>query len=151
MRLVQELDLDRQVEPFNRNRLSARVEGAEVLDLVHQAADLLQNIEDRAAATQACALEIAQQAAEQLQSAESRIRELQSEARAANVRANEAEQMLRAAQSEIAAWANRLSTTQERARNAEARVIEAEKMLIKVEDAIRNRLLSRRQSLAAAA
>ena len=75
----------------------------------------------------------------------------ESEVKAANARANEAEQMMRAAQSEIAAWTNRLSVTEERARQAEARVIEAEKLLIRVEDAIRNQLLSKRQKMAVAA
>ena len=101
---------------------------------------------------------LARQATEQLDSAESRIREMQSlqqateaEAKAANARANEAEQMLREARSEIAALENRLSTSEVRARSAEARFIEAEKILIRVEDAIRNQLLSKRDTLAVAA
>ena len=68
---IQDRDLDRQVAQFRRNRPSAQAEGAAVLlDLVNQAADVLQSIEDRAAATEARAQYLAHQAAEQLQSAE---------------------------------------------------------------------------------
>ena len=158
MQPLQERDPDRLVAQFKPNRPSVQADGATVLDLIHQAANLLQSVEDRAAATEARALTLARQATEQLDSAESRIREMQSlqqateaEAKAANARANEAEQMLREARSEIAALENRLSTTEVRARNAEARFIEAEKILIRVEDAIRTQLLSKRDTLAVAA
>ena len=84
MGLTQEQQRDRSGSPervesvvhFRRNRPSTETEAATAIDLVHQAAEVLQSIEDRAAATEARAHGLARQAAEQLQLAESRMRAL---------------------------------------------------------------------------
>src|SRR5258706_8354793 len=98
MGLTQEQQRDRSRSPaavesvvhFRRNRPSTETEAATAIDLVHQVAEVLQSIEDRAAATEARAHGLARQAAEQLQLAESRMRALESAQRAAEAAANEA-------------------------------------------------------------
>ena len=154
-RLSAELE---QVVHFRRNRPPTETKAVTAIDLVYQAAEVLQSIEDRSAAAEARTHALARQAAEQLQLAETRIRALESaqreaEAKAneANARADEAEQMVRATESQVAAMGDRLSTAEQRARNAEVRAIEAEKILIRVEDAIRNQLLVKRQTFESAA
>lgn len=122
------------------------------IDLVNQAAEMVRSIEDHAAETTARAHGLAQKASAQLEFAHSRIRVLETaqsaaedRCNAADARAAEAEQTVRQSQAEIAALEERLSAADQRARNAEARVIEAEKVLKRVEDSIRNKLLSKRQ------
>ena len=132
--------------------LRTETESVTAIDLVNQAAEMVQSIEDHAAETTARAHGLAQKASEQLEFAHSRIRALESaqsatedRCKAANARAAEAEQMVRQSKAEIAAMEERLSAADHRVRNAEARVIEAEKVLKRVEDSIRNKLLSKRQ------
>jgi hypothetical protein len=132
--------------------LPAEAGGVMAIDLVNQAAEMVQSIEDHAAETAARAQGLAQKASEQLEFANSRIRVLEAAQIAAEDRCNasdartaEAEQMIRQSRAEIAALEERLSAADHRARNAEARVIEAEKVLKRVEDSIRNKLLSKRQ------
>ena len=103
-------------------------------DLVNQAVDMFQSIEDRAAETNARALDLARRATEQLKLTERRTCALKSALSAADanlnqaqVRADEAEQAAIATQAQIASGAeDRLSTAEDRAGNAEARAIEAE-------------------------
>jgi chromosome segregation ATPase len=143
-------DMDNGVVRFRRNS-DMRDEGATAaIDLVYQAAELLQSIENRAAETTARAHALAEQAAEQLQSAEQRIRTLDAEKRAlehdlrqAYVRADEAEQAMRTIELQVADLTSRLAGAEQRARDREARTISAEKTLIRIEDAIRTQLLSR--------
>ena len=130
--------------------LHAETWGVTAVDLVNQAAEIVQSIEEHAAETTARAQDLAQKAVEQLEIAGSRIRALESaqsaleeRCRAANARAAEAEQMVRQSKAEIAAMEESLSGADRRARNAEARVIEAKKILSQVEDSIRNKLLSK--------
>ena len=108
--------------------------GVAAIDLVNQAAQVIQSIEDQAAETKMRAHDLARRAAEQLNFAERRIRALESAQSAAeaslneaNARADQAEQGTRIAQAQIAAIEDRLCTAEDRARNAEARAIEAEK------------------------
>jgi chromosome segregation ATPase len=125
------------------------------IDLVKQAASVMQSIEDRAAETMMRAQELAQRAKEQLNFARHRIRELEeaqvaAEARCndANARAEHAEQEIMTARAQMAAIGDRLRTTEDRAKNAEARAIEADRTLLRVEEALRTQLLARRPSLA---
>jgi hypothetical protein len=132
--------------------LPAETGSVMAIDLVNQAAEMVQSIEDHAAEATARAHGLAQKASEQLEFAQSRIRVLEQalgateeRCNAANGRAADAEQTVRRSQAEIAALEERLSAADHRARNAEARVAEAEKVLKRVEDSIRNKLLSKRQ------
>ena len=133
--------------------LSEYTGGVAAIDLVNQAAQVIQSIEDQAAETKMRAHDLARRAAEQLNFAERRVgSELaQSAAEAslneANARADQAEQGTRIAQAQIADIEDRLCTAEDRAKNAEARAIEAEKTLIRVEEAIRSQLLAKRQPL----
>jgi hypothetical protein len=132
--------------------LPAESASVTAIDLVNQAAAMVQSIEDHAAETTARAHGLAQKASDQLEFAQSRIRVLEQaqsaaedRCKAANARAAEAEQMIRQSKAEIAILEERLSAADHRARNAEARVAEAEKVLKRVEDSIRNKLLSKMQ------
>lgn len=122
-------------------------------DLVYQAAEVIQGIEDYAVEFAARGRELSRRAAEQLHSAEAKIRAFESSQRAtdaaikeAEARALEAEQLARAAQAQLSTMAERLSSADQRVRNAEARAVEAEKALIRVADAIRNQLLANQQT-----
>ena len=124
------------------------------LDLVQQAANLMQSIEDRAAETIMRAHELARRATEQFELAQRRIRDLERAQGAAearinemNARAEQAEQETRAAHAQIAAIADRLGNAEARAKNSEARAIEAERTLLRVEEALQTQLLARRQPL----
>ena len=148
--------LDSLDGPANIRRAirSEDARGVAAIDLVNQAAQMIQSIEDQAAETKMRAHDLARRATEQLNFAERRIRALESAQSAAeaslneaNIRADQAEQSTRIAQAQIADIEDRLCTAEDRARNAEARAIEAEKTLIRVEEAIRSQLLSKRQSL----
>jgi hypothetical protein len=127
---------------------------AAAIDLVDQAAQVVRCIEDDAAEITARANDLARRAAGQLNSAESQIRALELKQRAAEAnlkaahdRADEAEHKARAAEAQIATLEDRVFAAEQRATNAEARAIEAEKVLIRVEDAIRSQLLSKRHPL----
>ena len=144
-------DLADGVVPFWRPRTGAESEASAAIDLVYQAAEVLQSIENHAAETTSRAHDLARQATEHLQLAEDRIRALNSaqkkcetDLQAANARADEAEQAMSATEAQIAEMASRVAAAEQRARNAEARAIEAEKSLIRIEDAIRSQLLARR-------
>ena len=116
--------------------LPAATGGVTAVDLVNQAAEMVQSIEDYAAETTARAYGLAHKASEQLEFANSQMRALKSaqsameeRCRATNARADKAEQMVRQSKAQIAAMEESLSAADRRARNAEARVIEAEKIL----------------------
>ena len=138
---------------LRRTPSSTETPAETAIDLVYQAAEVLQGIENRAVETTTRAHDLARQATEQLQMAESRIRALQSAQSAAeaalqeaNNRADQAEQAVKTTEAQIADMANRVAAAEQRARNAETRAIEAEKTLIRIEDAIRSQLLARRSS-----
>jgi chromosome segregation ATPase len=113
--------------------------GKETLDLVHRAAEVIRGIEDRARG-------LAEDAVEQLQRANARIQSLEAERRAAETRAHEAEEALKRAASRIAAAEEQLAQAERSARAAETRAIETEKALVRIEDAVRTRLLGQRRS-----
>ena len=148
------VDPAKRAPQFRRAPPSAEIGVVAAIDLVYQAADVFQSIEDHAAETVARAHDLARQAAEQLNFAESRNRALEAAQRAAeadlkeaNARADQAEQTAKETEAQIAAIQDRLTAAEQRASNAEARAIEAEKTLLRVEDAIRNQLLAKWQPL----
>jgi chromosome segregation ATPase len=113
--------------------------GKETLDLVHRAAEVIRGIEDRARG-------LAEDAVEQLQLANTRIHALEAERRAAETRAQDAEDALKRAASRIAAAENQLAQAERIARAADMRANETEKALIRIEDAVRTRLLGQRRA-----
>ena len=112
--------------------------GKQTLDLVHRAAEVIRGIEDRARS-------LAEDAVEQLQRANTRIQSLEAERRAAEARAQEAEEALKRAASRIAAAEDHVARAERTARAAEMRAIETEKALVRIEDAVRTRLLGQRR------
>jgi len=153
----QDRQFDRSFDGLSsiRRAMSSKETGRVVaLDLVNQAANVIQNIEDGAAETVVRAEELARRTTENLIFAERRIRDLKQAQSAAeilvkeaNVRADQAEQETRAAQAHIAAIGDRLSAAESRARNAEACAIEVVETLTRVEEAIRIQILAKRQPL----
>jgi chromosome segregation ATPase len=145
-------DLANEVVNFCRAISPNNTQGVTAIDLVDQAARLIQSIEDQATETKARAYDIARRGAEALETANSRIRSLESAQSAAegilneaNARVEKAEQAVKAYAAQIAAIEGRLTTAENRARNAETRAIDAEKTLIQVENKIRSLLLATRQ------
>jgi chromosome segregation ATPase len=112
--------------------------GQAALELVYRAADAIRGMEDRAQS-------IAEDAVEKLQLASNRIQALEAERRAAEARIHEAEETLKRAASRIAVAEERLAQAERIARAAETRASEAEKALIRIEDAVRTRLLGQRR------
>jgi len=149
-----EADPAKRVLHFRPAPAYSEAAGVTAIELIHQAAQMMQSVEDHAAETSARAHDLARRAAEQLDLSEARIRSLEMAQRAAaadvktaNARTDEAEQMARATEAQIASMEDRLSAAEHRAAHAEARAIEAEKALVRVENAIRNQLLAQRESV----
>jgi chromosome segregation ATPase len=147
-------DLANEVVNFCRAISPKNTQGVTAIDLVDQAARMIQSIEDEAAETKARAHDIARRAVVALETANGRIRSLESaqstaedSLNEANARVEKAEQTAKAFAAQVAAIEDRLATAENRARNAETRAIDAEKILIQVEDAIRSLLLAKRQPL----
>ena len=122
--------------------------GAAVINLVHQAAELFTNMEDRARDTETRAQLLCKNALERLELAEKRIQTAERERREA---INEAHQKVRdackaleQAQLRIVTSEDRLTAVEFRAQAAEAEAREAKEALALVEEAIRSRLLSAR-------
>ena len=109
--------------------------GAAVINLVHQAAELFTNMEDRARDTETRAQLLCKNALERLELAEKRIQTAERERREA---INEAHQKVRDACKAL------LTAVEFRAQAAEAEAREAKEALALVEEAIRSRLLSAR-------
>ncbi len=129
-------------------------EGCTAVDLVYQAAQVLQSIEDRAAETTARAQHLVRQAAEKIQVSKQHISELEASNKLtetalqeANARADEAERAVRSAEAHFTELETRVVAAEQRARNAETRMMQAEQSLVQIEDAIRTQLLSRGQDL----
>ena len=134
-------------------RSAARSEGEAALDLVDQAAEMIMRIEADAAAVEVRARSLVQDAVEKLQLAESRIQSLEAGRRKAeqriheaNARAQEAEEGLKEAQSHAAAMEAELCAMEMRVKGAEARADETKQVLVRVEEAIRTRLLDLRRT-----
>ena len=112
--------------------------GQAALELVHRAAEVIRDVEDRARS-------IAEDAVGKLQLANDRIQVLEAERRAAEVRIQEAEEALKRAAARIAVAEDRLVQAERHAKAAEMRASEAEKALMRIEDAVRTRLLGQQR------
>jgi chromosome segregation ATPase len=108
--------------------------GQAALELIYRAAEAVRGVEDRARS-------IAEDAVGKLQQANDRIQGLEAERRAAEVRIQEAEEALKRAAARIAVAEDRLIQAERLAKAADARASEAEKALMRIEDAVRTRLL----------
>jgi hypothetical protein len=136
--------------------------GTAALELVHQAAELIRDMENRATDRETHAQMLAQLAVDELELAERRVHTVEQERQAAlvglseaEVRVQEAEKVLEQAESRFSAAEAQLSAAELHASTAETRASEAEMALIHIEDAIRTHLLGQRpdasSNLAAAA
>ena len=136
--------------------------GTAALKAVHQAADLIRNIEARATEAETRARVSAHQAIADLKVAKARVLAVEEQREsaeaaleAANSRAQKIEEAFRLEESHLAEFELRLSRAQLRANSAEFSASETEKALTCVEAAIRIHLLEQRletpQQLAAAA
>jgi DNA repair exonuclease SbcCD ATPase subunit len=143
-------------------RPTVQDEGTAALELVHQAVELIRNLEDRATDAEARAQVIAQQTVDDLEFAKRRVHSAVAQREAAlaaleeaNVQVQEIEEALRRAESLLADNEVQLSTAELRANTAETRASEKENELMSVEAAIRVHLLDGRpgasRDLAAAA
>ena len=119
--------------------------GATALNLVYQAAEVFNSIEDHARETEARALSLCRSATERLKHAEQRIdaaeqarRELITEA---ECKLQDASRALKQAQSRTDVAEDKLVAMEFRAQTAEAEAREAKQALALVEEAIRRRLL----------
>jgi hypothetical protein len=137
-------------------------DGTAVLELVRQAAELIRNFESCAAEREAQAQAIVLQTIEDLKFAERRVHSAEEQREAFLVtlkefssKAQEIEEELRRSEALLAAYELRLSTAERHASGVEERAHETETTLMRVEHAIRIRLLERRpdasRDLAAAA
>jgi hypothetical protein len=115
--------------------------GQAALELVYRAAEVIREVEDRAR-------NIAEDAVGKLQLANDRIQVLEAERRAAEVRIQEAEEALKRAAARIAIAEDRLVQAERLAKAADTRASEAEKALMRIEDAVRTRLLGERRRAA---
>jgi chromosome segregation ATPase len=142
-----------------RSSRSANNDGATALDLVYQAAGIIQRTTERAYEVEARAKSIVEHAIDKLQAAESRHkaeiskqREMLNEAAAELA---ESERALEYLQMRIATAESQLSDAERQAKVAETRASEAQEALLRIEDAIRTQLLQggryAPRSLAAAA
>lgn len=126
-------------------RSSAPDCGATALHLVHQAAEVIGSIEDRARETEARAQSLCRTAAERLTLAEQRMENAERERRelimTTECKLQDASRALKQAQSRIAAVEDQLTAVEFRAQAAEAEAREARQALALVEEAIRRRLL----------
>ena len=131
-----------------------QIDGTAVLELVHQAAELIRGMDIRASDTDARAQVLFQQTIEDLKFAKHRVQsaEAQREAAsaalvAANSQAQEMENAMREAEILLASDEVQLSKIEVRANASEARATELERALRQIEDAIRNRLLDSRSEV----
>jgi chromosome segregation ATPase len=112
--------------------------GQAAVELIYRAAEAVRGVEDRARS-------IAEDAVGKLQLANDRIQVLEAERRAAEVRIQEAEEALKRAAARIAVAEDRLVQAEQHAKSAETRASEAEKALMRIEDAVRTRLLGQQR------
>ncbi len=154
-----EPDSAENVLSFRHPPNSASNPGAAALDVVCQAAELIQDVDNYAAERQARAETLATQAIEKLKIAHDCVRSAESRAFAAearmkefsdriekefSVRVQQIEAGMERAASRMAATEEQLSAAEQRARNAEMRAAEAEKALKHIEETIRTRILEKR-------
>jgi hypothetical protein len=133
--------------------------GAAALDVVYQAAELIQDVNNYAVERHARAESLARQAIEKLKIAHDCVQSAESGRRAAeaeikefsdrvekelSVRLQEVEKVVEQTASRIAATEAQLSAAEQRAITAEVRATEAENALRRIEEAIRTQILEKR-------
>jgi chromosome segregation ATPase len=135
--------------PSNTNR-----DGGAALDLVHQAAEMVRSIENRANEFESHARGLAEEATERLQRAEKHIQDLEAKQRATDAAIQKAYLMLQEAgetlkkeRARVEVAENKLPQLEMRARSAEARAQECENALSRIEDAIRSQILRQGSSV----
>ncbi len=123
-------------------------QGALVIHMVHQAAELIRGMEQRAADIESRAQALAKRVISELELAEQRLcsaeaerQETEAGINKANLRVHEADIALENAESLIAATEAKLSAAEQRADAAEERAKETGAALVRIEDAIRTHLL----------
>jgi len=120
-------------------------DGASALDLVYQAAEMIQGMTDRAGDAEARARWIVENALNKLEAAESRhqVEQMRQKDKLDEAAAElaEAGKMLKQLQARLAATEAELAAAEARAHAAEARATEAKDALLRIEDAIRVHLL----------
>ena len=128
-------------------------DGAAVLYLVYRAAEVLTAAEDRATDSEARAETLASRTIEELKLAEQRLyavdaerQEIESKLNEANSRMQEYEVALRNSESRNAVAEAKLMAAERRALEAETRANAARAALIRIEEAIRTRLLRENQA-----
>jgi tRNA U55 pseudouridine synthase TruB len=123
----------------------AKSRGTAALELVHQAAAAIDDIEERANETEARAKALVRGAIDKLHAAEARIQAAEAAHREAiadtAARLQEAVEALKRAEARIAAAEADADVAEARAQAAEARSLEAEAALRNIEHAIRTKLL----------
>lgn len=131
------------VVPFEHLSLPANKPAAAAIDLVHQAAELIQVANTKAVESQAHAEELATQAIEKLKIARDRVQSAESALRTAEAEKNELsakvqvlEEALEQMRCRAAATEGQFNIALQRAAAAERRVVEAENMLKYIEDAL---------------
>ena len=130
---------------FSFARQSKPASGMTALNLVYQAAEVFDGIEDHARETEARAQSLCKSALERLKSAEVRIEAVERARREvisdAESKPQDAFRALSQAQTRIKAIEDKLTATEFRAQAAEVEAREANQSLALVEEAIRRRLL----------
>lgn len=128
------------------------------LDLVYQAAEIMQQLEADAAEMEARARSAIDGAAGKLEAAERAIRAAEAERLAAEERVDELGRRAEAAEAELEETQRRLAVTETqlcamhmRVSSAEARALEAKQALMRIEDAIRTHILAKSDPRTAAA
>jgi hypothetical protein len=117
---------------------------SEVLELVYQAAELIDGMERKAT-------EIEKTSYQQLHSKQKRIEELETELRTAQLLINEtraklkvSDEVARASEARLEAAENRMSELETRANAAEAQAKEKANAVFRIEEAIRTQILAKR-------
>jgi DNA repair exonuclease SbcCD ATPase subunit len=150
---------DESVLSFGSPLAGTRTDGATAMDLVCQAARVIDDLSHRANEVEERARWLVEKAIDKLQAAESRHEAEQCRQRdalnTAAAKLAEAERTLKFLQVQLASAESELSAADTRAQEAEKRADDAKDALRRIEEAIRTQLLRQRQdgpgSLAAAA
>jgi hypothetical protein len=133
-----------------RQHYSGTSDGSVALDLVNQAAEVIRDLENRSAETEARAGAIEELARQVVERAEQRIRVAEEQAAATAARAEAlgelAEQTIERAKQRISEIETRLQAAEDRAQTAEAQAREAQGALKAVEEAIRTKFLNRQEN-----
>ena len=139
--------IDGNVLSFPRPSISGA--GATALDLVYQAADVFQNIEERARETEMRAQSLCKSASEKLRCSEMRAETAEQAQHELIVttdhKLQDASRALKQAHSRIELQQDQLTAAEFRAQAAEAEAREAKEALALIEEAIRRRLLCTKQ------